>query len=476
MALKSQQNFAKIPQIILPLHRSHPRPTSCFVHSRNTHSSASDKLFADAAREEAQADSQPKKSARLSLLENEHENWDGDERIQDAVLRMLVDKYKPLRTGDIQSADQKLKLTPPRVRPAGGGSDQVIITHTTPSQTGSWATEPLFPERDHQPWHTEFKAPAHADVSIKQACFPPSPPPPPPQPSVKPAPVDDRARRKEKEEKKRMEHAGRLMKARESTLDYRLGVRGSGSGSGTGTQVNPVSMKGWTSLVEDKIEKARKAGLFQNVKGRGQPLVPAMEESNPFIAREEFLMNRIVQRNGAAPPWVEVQGELDTAVTTFREILRQSWIRRVVRVMTMSTPPALLHTFTIGDIKAFRDAEWEQRERSYHQLALEELNALVRKYNGLAPYAVRRPYYIYSVEMEKLFEGCVEEILHQLTERAHGGESEMEPRSSLTGSTSSSGGTALHGPLIPPWRIRDFLRAWLEGLLARLWPNRRRRV
>ena len=32
------------------------------------------------------------------------------------------------------------------------------------------------------------------------------------------------------------------------------------------------------------------------------------EEKNPFIAREEFLMNRIVQRNGAAPPWVEIQG------------------------------------------------------------------------------------------------------------------------------------------------------------------------
>ena len=32
------------------------------------------------------------------------------------------------------------------------------------------------------------------------------------------------------------------------------------------------------------------------------------EQSNPFIPREEFLMNRIVQRQGAAPPWVEFQG------------------------------------------------------------------------------------------------------------------------------------------------------------------------
>ncbi|KAG6883224.1 hypothetical protein C0992_009366, partial [Termitomyces sp. T32_za158] len=75
--------------------------------------SASDKLFADAAREEAEEQSRAKQPSRLTSLENEHENWDGDERMQDAVLRMLVDKYKPLRTGSIQSADQKLKLAPP---------------------------------------------------------------------------------------------------------------------------------------------------------------------------------------------------------------------------------------------------------------------------------------------------------------------------------------------------------------------------
>jgi DnaJ homolog subfamily C member 28 len=49
------------------------------------------------------------------------------------------------------------------------------------------------------------------------------------------------------------------------------------------------------------------AGHFKHVKGRGQPLVRETNEGNPFIAREEFLMNRIVQRNGAAPPWVELQ-------------------------------------------------------------------------------------------------------------------------------------------------------------------------
>jgi len=56
------------------------------------------------------------------------------------------------------------------------------------------------------------------------------------------------------------------------------------------------------------MQKARLSGAFKNVKGRGKPLVRSADESNPFIAREEFLMNRIVQRNGATPPWVDVQG------------------------------------------------------------------------------------------------------------------------------------------------------------------------
>ena len=55
-------------------------------------------------------------------------------------------------------------------------------------------------------------------------------------------------------------------------------------------------------------QRARQQGHFRSIKGRGKPLDRNVEESNPFIAREEFLMNRIVQRNGAAPPWVELQG------------------------------------------------------------------------------------------------------------------------------------------------------------------------
>ncbi|KAK0491555.1 hypothetical protein IW261DRAFT_1438315 [Armillaria novae-zelandiae] len=389
------------------------------LSAKSTHS-ASDRLFADAAREERL--SSPQKSSRLTVLENEHANWTGDESVQDAVLRMLVDKYKPLRSGTLQSADQKLKRAPPAISSAGayhGATAEFSGLSKEPSSpkllqpsTGSWATESLLPSTEgHRPWHTEFRVPSHVSASVKVAHFPLQSS----KLSASPHSVDEPTRKKEKEAKKRVEHAGRLSRARESTLDYRLGIKK--SSEGMGRRPNPVSLKGWASLVEDKIEKARKAGVFNAVKGRGQPMTRTVEESNPFIGREEFLMNRIVQRNGAAPPWVELQGELDTAVQSFRELLRQSWIRQTLRNLTTNHPAQFLAQFNLNDVKRHRDPDWEMRERTYHDTAVEGVNALVRKYNGLAPYSVRRPYYNRSVEIGMLYEDCAGEIMKQLAER-----------------------------------------------------------
>ncbi|KAK0230220.1 hypothetical protein IW262DRAFT_1337023 [Armillaria fumosa] len=388
------------------------------LSAKSTHS-ASDRLFADAAREETV--SSPPKSPRLTALENEHANWTGDESVKDAVLRMLVDKYKPLRSGTLQSADQKLKRAP-AISSAGayqgakaefsGVSKEPVSPKLLQPSTGSWATESLLPSTEgHRPWHTEFRVPSHVSASVKVAHFPLQSS----KPSASTHSVDELTRKKEKDSKKRVEHAGRLSRARESTLDYRLGIKK--SSEGMGRRPNPVSLKGWASLVEDKIEKARKAGAFNAVKGRGQPMARTVEESNPFIGREEFLMNRIVQRNGAAPPWVELQGELDTAVQSFRELLRQSWIRQTLRNLTTNHPAQILAQFNLSDVKRHRDPDWEMRERAYHDAAVEDVNVLVRKYNGLAPYSVRRPYYNRSVEIGILYEDCAGEITKQLAER-----------------------------------------------------------
>ncbi|KAI9434410.1 hypothetical protein F5148DRAFT_83597 [Russula earlei] len=216
---------------------------------------------------------------------------------------------------------------------------------------------------------------------------------------------DDRARRRERDAEKRSEIAGRLTRARESTLDYRLDIPKSING-GVQAPPNPVSMKDWTGLVEERIEVSRKRcapssggesrpllefppsepwlqGQFLVINGRGKPLERDDEDHNPFIARENFLMNRIVQRHGAAPPWVEVQGELEAAMASFRAVLKQTWVCRAVGMLTLSGRS--LHGMSLADARALRDREWEARERAYHESALRELNLLVRKYNALAP-------------------------------------------------------------------------------------------
>ncbi|KAF9226746.1 hypothetical protein BS17DRAFT_794196 [Gyrodon lividus] len=304
---------------------------------------------------------------------------------------MLVDKYKPLRTDPIRTADKNRRNRPRRSSSPLFFRNLLLLL---------LLLHPLLPGIEgHRPWHTTYKAPSHVSASIKVGNFSPSSA----RSSTAFDDVDERTRRAERELVRRRQQASRLTRAREWTLDYRLGHKSGG---------------GWQSLIEDRIEKARLAGQFDKVKGRGQPIAWLSEERNPFIAGEEFLMNQIVQRNGAAPPWVEIQMELEATVNSFREALRQSWTRYAIRTLTMSQRAALLPSLSLSIILSLRDREWEERERSYHDTAVAELNSLVRKCNTMAPYAVRRPYYARDTELAKAYQDCGEEILRGIAERS----------------------------------------------------------
>ncbi|TDL29944.1 hypothetical protein BD410DRAFT_780450 [Rickenella mellea] len=163
--------------------------------------------------------------------------------------------------------------------------------------------------------------------------------------------------------------------------------------------------------------RARQEGRFGKITGRGKPITRISDEGNPFIAREEFLMNRIVQRNGAAPPWVELQRELDTALASFREIVKQSWTRRCMRILSSEHPLPLLARITPAQIASVRDPMWEAHEAGYHNTALAEINSLVRRYNGVAPYPVRRTIYEREPELEKVYSECVDDVLREIDAR-----------------------------------------------------------
>ena len=86
-------------------------------------------------------------------------------------------------------------------------------------------------------------------------------------------------------------------------------------------------------------------------------------------------------------------------------------------MLAMEHPSEILRRLTLDDIKNHRDSEWIAKEKSYHETAVNKLNSLVRNYNGLAPYAVRRAYYSREAEIKKLYKDCSPAILQALSER-----------------------------------------------------------
>ncbi|KAH6908114.1 hypothetical protein BKA70DRAFT_1104057 [Coprinopsis sp. MPI-PUGE-AT-0042] len=406
-------------------------PESTIPSSKAGVQSASDKLFADALLEDADESKAASRSmSRVQQLANQtqhgHENWTGDEDVKDAVLRMLVDKYKPLRSGEIQSADEKMKKgVVPDVGRRNGVDEstasltEAILTGSSNAwkpplhpTTGSWANEPLLPSNpSHKPWDTTYSVPWHQEAAIKTGNNQLKKP--------KLSETEEANQKKDREAVRRQMMAGRLTSAREATLDYKLGIKRGPEEQGVrSARPNPSTVKGWGGYVEDKIEKARKAGLFNNVKGRGRPLARTTEEHNPFIGREEFLMNRIVQRNGAAPARVDLQNELDTAVSTFRSIVRDSWTRRAVGTITSTNSPAALAQLTLADVQEFRDPGWFEKEKSYLEAAVKDVNDTVRRYNGVAPYIVRRGTLTLEFEVKRAYEESTEEILKVIQKQA----------------------------------------------------------
>ncbi|KAG9015977.1 hypothetical protein FRB90_003961 [Tulasnella sp. 427] len=401
------------PFRVRPLHsvRRFKVPGSAHYYSQGstgTDKSASAKLFADAVEEErSDTSTATSRVQELAALQaSKQRNWDGDESTEDAVLRMLVDKYKPLRTGTIRTANDKLKeesssmsaSTSQTVSETRGQG--VLLSSLPPIQSPTSFTG----NKRLKPGGSGGRAPVDPD--------------------------DAKARAESRRVKRLNEGPRRAGSALEKSLDYQF-ARTLGQGEGDGSeeaapsiprQVNPATMKGWASIVEEKIEQARSAGVFTKVEGRGKPIKRHHDEVNPFIPREEFLMNRIIRRQGAAPPWVEIQGELEGHIRTFRRILRENWVRTATRKILLSLPPPpylrkLPPHMTAESIAAMRDPEWEKRELSYHSAALEEVNAQIRRHNGIAPFAARRGYLMREYELERCYESSAEEILESVKER-----------------------------------------------------------
>jgi hypothetical protein len=220
---------------------------------------------------------------------------------------------------------------------------------------------------------------------------------------------------------------GRVLAAKEASQGYTL-LKEKFS---PGFRAMPATMEGLASLAEERIQNARMRGEFNHLPGRGKPMTKDHLRDSAYIDRTgwticlklmiEYFLNRILQRQGAAPPWIQAQVDLVGAFNTFRESIRTEWLRHITRQISLapgsiSSHIATAQSFVSRDIAAnytLREykAEWEAREEKYHELAVEDLNAKTRSYNTIAPYSARKAYTTLPKELEDCYRDVAPKIV-----------------------------------------------------------------
>lgn len=71
-----------------------------------------------------------------------------------------------------------------------------------------------------------------------------------------------------------------------------------------------------------------------------------------------------------------------------------------------------------SNVSPFRDPQWEETERSYHNLAIQNLNSLTRSYNLMAPDLAKKPYFSLERELRSCFADVAPEVANAIRERA----------------------------------------------------------
>ena len=408
---------------------------------------ASDQLFRDAVKEEKILQQKQRRASP-----GEDPVWTGDERLEDAVLRMLMDKYKPLRSG-ASGRDSELerlqKSQKPSERPLSSLEEKPVAR-----------AKPYTPEG--QPLNAVFVTPTHAradspkvyrgrylNVEAPKSAMAKKLDTMGLSPTQLPL-ANRQAMAHVRQSLRRVVENERV----ENAVQIKLNHNGKGSASVESTQQHrPLiamvgAVKGIAGLAEQKIEEARHRGVFERNSLRGKPIVVDHNEGNPYLGREEFFLNRMVHRQGARPPWVELHVEVKTEEKTLRQRIQHAWICRALMCLDESeawhqfTPVRVdwgrvdnkteLPVFYVDEsmdagqarllnwVQGFRDPEWIRREANFHAEAVHQLNQVIRRYNQLAPYSARKMLYSKDLFLKTTLDQAYPFLLEAVSARVRG--------------------------------------------------------
>ncbi|KAJ5446494.1 hypothetical protein N7491_002576 [Penicillium cf. griseofulvum] len=245
-----------------------------------------------------------------------------------------------------------------------------------------------------------------------------------------------------------------------------------------GAQSMPISVTGLSSLADERIADAIARGQFKKIpRGKGVNTTPDHNASSAFIDTTEYFMNKIIQQQEIVPPWIEKQQQLGLELNRFRGRLRADWRRhaamliaskggsldvqmkrakayaaaearladkekleasfreedtsvseintdgRIVSKSETSQSPAIKNdsdetSEDLAHLPPLRDPGYLAIERSYHELAVKQINSLARTYNLQAPRSAHKPYINLDRELKACYAAVAPELADEIKRRA----------------------------------------------------------
>ncbi|KAJ5170274.1 uncharacterized protein N7500_003057 [Penicillium coprophilum] len=245
-----------------------------------------------------------------------------------------------------------------------------------------------------------------------------------------------------------------------------------------GAHSMPISITGLSSLADERIADAIARGQFKKIRrGKGVNTKPDPNASSAFIDTTEYFMNKIIQQQEIVPPWIEKQQQLGLELNRFRERLRADWRRHAAiliaskggsldvqmkrarayaaaearlvdkakleasfeedisiseintdgRIVSKSETSQGLPTIKndsdenledLAHLPPLRDPEYLAIERSYHELAVKQINTLARTYNLQAPASAHKPYINLDRELKACYAAVAPELAEEIKRRA----------------------------------------------------------
>lgn len=142
-------------------------------------------------------------------------------------------------------------------------------------------------------------------------------------------------------------------------------------------------------IAEHKIQEAMEEGKFDNLPGKGKPIVFDEDSSTPLHLR---MANKVLKNAGVLPDWMQAQKDVIAERQEVSRLLSRLTKENQQRRVRLEALPAY-------HIEVSKFASWHVKSRADYLRRLKSVNTAILKFSMLAP-TTAQSFFPYRIEAE----------------------------------------------------------------------------